>query len=37
VIARERNNDTRLAFYKSTLDKELAGPSAYIKPLDQAN
>jgi ribose transport system substrate-binding protein len=37
VIAREQNNDTRLAFYKAMLDKELANPSAYIKPLNQAN
>jgi ribose transport system substrate-binding protein len=37
VIAREQNNDTRTAFYKPILDKELANPSAYIKPLDQAD
>jgi ribose transport system substrate-binding protein len=37
VIAREQNNDTRYAFFKPILDKELANPSAYIKPLSQAN
>ena len=37
VIAREQNNDTRTAFYKPILDKELANPSAYIKPLNEAN
>jgi ABC-type sugar transport system substrate-binding protein len=37
VIAREQNNDTRTAYYKPILDKELANPSAYIKPLSEAN
>jgi ABC-type sugar transport system substrate-binding protein len=37
VISREQNNDTRYAFFKPILDKELADPSAYIKPLSQAN
>jgi ABC-type sugar transport system substrate-binding protein len=37
IIAREKSNAARKAFYKDTLDKELANPTAYIKPLDQAN
>jgi ribose transport system substrate-binding protein len=37
IYAREKNNDTRVAFFKDTIDKELADPSAYIKPMDQAN
>jgi ribose transport system substrate-binding protein len=37
IIAREQNNSTRYAFYKPIIDKELADPSAYIKPLSQAN
>jgi ribose transport system substrate-binding protein len=37
IIAREKSNAARKAFYKATLDKELADPTQYIKPLDQAN
>jgi ribose transport system substrate-binding protein len=37
IIAREQSNDTRYAYYKPILDQELANPSAYIKPLAQAN
>jgi ribose transport system substrate-binding protein len=37
IIAREQSNDTRYAYYKPLLDKELANPSAYIKPLNAAN
>jgi ribose transport system substrate-binding protein len=37
IIAREQNNATRYAYYKPILDQELANPSAYIKPLSQAN
>jgi ribose transport system substrate-binding protein len=37
IIAREKDNAARKAFYKPLLDKELADPQAYIKPLDQAN
>jgi len=37
IIAREKSNAARKAFYQATLDKELADPAAYIKPLDQAN
>jgi ribose transport system substrate-binding protein len=37
VIAREQNNDARYAYFKPILDKELANPQAYIKPLSQAN
>jgi len=37
IIAREQNNQTRYDYYKSILDQELANPSAYIKPLSQAN
>jgi ribose transport system substrate-binding protein len=37
ITSRERSNDTRYTFYKPIIDKELANPSAYIKPLAQAN
>jgi ribose transport system substrate-binding protein len=37
VIAREQSNATRYAYFKSILQQELANPSAYIKPLSQAN
>jgi ribose transport system substrate-binding protein len=37
VIARQKDQASRVAFFKETIDKELANPSAYIKPLEQAN
>lgn len=37
VIAREKNNQTRYAYYAPIIKKELANPSAYLKPLSQAN
>jgi ribose transport system substrate-binding protein len=37
IIEREKSNANRKAFYKATLDKELADPSQFMKPLDQAN
>ncbi len=37
ILAREQNNTTRYAWYKPIIQKELANPSAYIKPLSQAN
>ncbi|HEY1597924.1 MAG TPA: substrate-binding domain-containing protein [Thermoleophilaceae bacterium] len=37
VMNREKSNANRVAFFKSTIDKELANPSAYLKPLSQAN
>ena len=37
IISREQNNQTRYAYYAPILQKELATPSAYIKPLSQAN
>ena len=37
VIAREQNNDDAHGVLQGHLDKELANPSAYIKPLSEAN
>ncbi|HEY2600721.1 MAG TPA: substrate-binding domain-containing protein [Thermoleophilaceae bacterium] len=37
VINREKSNANRVAFFKPTIDKELANPAAYTKPLTQAN
>src|SRR4051812_20706503 len=37
IIARQKDNDSRYAFYKKTVDDQLANPSAHVKPLDQAN
>ena len=37
IIARQKDNNTRYDFYKDTVNKILANPSAYIKPLDQAD
>jgi ribose transport system substrate-binding protein len=37
VIAREKSNAARVAFFKDTIDKELANPAAYTKPLNEAN
>ena len=33
VLARQRSNATRTAFYKATVNKQLANPSQYLKPL----
>src|SRR4051812_4298645 len=33
IQQRQRNNGTRTAYYKATVDKELANPSAYLKPM----
>jgi ribose transport system substrate-binding protein len=33
IMARQKNNATRTAFYKATVDKQLADPSAYLKPI----
>jgi len=37
IIARQKDNNSRYDFYKDTVNKQLANPSAYIKPIDQAN
>jgi ribose transport system substrate-binding protein len=37
IVTREKNNANRLAWYKAIIAKETANPSAYIKPLKQAN
>jgi ABC-type sugar transport system substrate-binding protein len=36
ILARQRNGATRTAWYKATVDKQLANPSAYLKPLPGA-
>jgi ribose transport system substrate-binding protein len=33
ILARQKNNSTRAAWYKATVDKQLANPSQYLKPL----
>jgi ribose transport system substrate-binding protein len=33
ILARQRNSATRTAWYKATVDKQLADPSAYLQPL----
>ena len=33
ILARQRNSTTRTAWYKATVDKQLANPSAYLQPL----
>ena len=33
ILRRQKDNATRTAFYKATVDKELANPSQYLKPL----
>ena len=33
ILARQRNSTTRAAWYKATVDKQLADPSAYLQPL----
>jgi ribose transport system substrate-binding protein len=37
VMNREKSNANRVAFFKATIDKELANPAAYTKPLSAAN
>ncbi len=37
IFAREKSNAARVAFFKEEIDKQLADPSAYIKPMGQAN
>jgi ribose transport system substrate-binding protein len=37
VIARQKDNKSREAFYKAKVTAELKNPSKYIKPLAQAN
>jgi ABC-type sugar transport system substrate-binding protein len=33
ILKRQRSNATRAAWYKATVDKQLANPSRYVKPL----
>jgi ribose transport system substrate-binding protein len=33
ILARQRSSTTRAAWYKAAVDKQLADPSAYLKPL----
>jgi hypothetical protein len=33
ILQRQQSNSTRAAWYKATVDKQLANPSAYLKPL----
>ena len=33
ILARQRNSTTRTAWYKATVDKQLANPWAYLQPL----
>src|SRR3954466_13884767 len=33
ILARQKSNATRTAYYKATVAKELANPSQYLKPL----
>jgi ABC-type sugar transport system substrate-binding protein len=33
ILARQKDNSTRASYYKATVDKELANPSQYLKPL----
>jgi ribose transport system substrate-binding protein len=33
ILRRQRNNATRTAYYKATVDKQLANPSQYVQPL----
>jgi ribose transport system substrate-binding protein len=37
IYTREKGNDARVAFFRKEIDKQLGDPSAYIKPMDQAN
>jgi ABC-type sugar transport system substrate-binding protein len=36
IVKRETNNQTRYAYYKSTIAAEIADPSKYVVPLSQA-
>jgi ribose transport system substrate-binding protein len=36
IMTRETNNTTRYAYYKALLAKEIANPTAYLKPLSDA-
>jgi ABC-type sugar transport system substrate-binding protein len=33
ILQRQKSSATRTAYYKATVDKELANPTAYLKPL----
>jgi hypothetical protein len=33
IVARQKSNATRYAFFKKEADKQLANPQQYIKPL----
>jgi len=33
ILQRQKSNATRTAYYKATVDKELANPSAYLQPM----
>jgi len=37
VIAREQSNTARYAYFQSVIQQETANPSAYIKPISEAN
>jgi ribose transport system substrate-binding protein len=37
IFAREKSNTARVAFFRKQIDKQLSDPSAFIKPMDQAN
>jgi ribose transport system substrate-binding protein len=36
IVAREANNNSRYAFYKATIAKEIADPSKFLEPLANA-
>jgi hypothetical protein len=36
TVSSPGSNSTRYAHYKATIEKELADPSAYIRPLSRA-
>ncbi|GAA3885795.1 hypothetical protein GCM10022243_58270 [Saccharothrix violaceirubra] len=37
IIARQQNEDTRKSAFKTEVDKQLADPSKYIRPIGEAN
>jgi ABC-type sugar transport system substrate-binding protein len=37
IIERQKDNNTRYAYYKKIVDEQLANPTKYVKPLDQAD
>jgi ABC-type sugar transport system substrate-binding protein len=37
IFTREKDNSSRVAFFQKEIDKQLADPSAYIKPMGQAD